>query len=436
MRIGIIVARMGGEDGVALEVDKWIDVLHRKGHQIYIIAGQYERSLTEAAGAVHARVPVSRQTLEPAMSFSADPVLEEQQRAFLKPDGDEQYMQELLNKNIAYLRAALLGWIAKCKLDLVITENANALPLHLSLGIAIKQALEESGIRAISHDHDYYWERGDRYRSPYPSVQEHIADAYPLLLPQVRHAVINTAARDQLQQKFNREAVIVPNVMDFSQPYGVRTPHNSRFLSDLGLNPERDCVLLQVTRIVRRKGIEIALELIHRLKNPACKLIITGSEGDTGLEGDTYLRFLHEKIVAYGIQDQVIFAAPHIAMKRGTHADGRRVYELSDVYAAGHACCYFSHYEGFGNAFVEAVCARRPIFVNNYKPVYWPEIGSKGFKTVQIEDGVLTDEAVAAITAVLFNKSLRDEIAEFNFELGKKEFSYEVLDQKLSLLLS
>lgn len=436
MRIGIIIARLGGEDGVALEVDKWIDVLHRKGHQIYLIAGEFERSLAEAAGAVHPRVPVSRQTLEPAMSFSAHAVLEEQQRAFLQPDADEKKLLKLLDKNTKYLRTALLNWMTKHKLDLVITENANALPLHLSLGIAIQQALAESGIRAISHDHDYYWERGERYRSPYTSVQDLIATAYPLLLPQVRHAVINTAAQKQLQQKFNRDAVIVPNVMDFSRPYGVRTPHNSRFLSDLGLNPERDCVLLQVTRIVRRKGIEISLDLLNRLQNPACKLIITGSEGDTGLEGDTYLRFLHEKIAAYGIQDQVVFAAPHIAMKRSTQADGRRLYELSDVYAAGHACCYFSHYEGFGNAFVEAVCARRPIFVNNYKPVYWPEIGSKGFKTVQIEDGVLTDETVSAIAAILFNKYLRDEIAEFNFELGKKEFSYGVLDQKLSLLLS
>ena len=56
---------------------------------------------------------------------------------------------------------------------------------------------------------------------------------------------------------------------------------------------------------------------------------------------------------------------------------------------------YFSEYEGFGNAFVEAVLARKPIFVNNYQPVYWPDIGSKGFRTVQIENGELSDEAVA-----------------------------------------
>ncbi|MCK4524216.1 hypothetical protein KAU15_04745, partial [candidate division WOR-3 bacterium] len=90
----------------------------------------------------------------------------------------------------------------------------------------------------------------------------------------------------------------------------------------------------------------------------------------------------------------------------------------------------------FGNAFIEAVIAKRPIFVNNYKPVYWPDIGSKGFKTVMIEKNKLTDESVNKIKEIIYNDKLSKEIGEYNYKLGKQYFSYNVLEEKLSELLS
>ena len=115
---------------------------------------------------------------------------------------------------------------------------------------------------------------------------------------------------------------------------------------------------------------------------------------------------------------------------------GKKRYSLSDAYARAVACTYFSTYEGFGNAFVEALLAKRPIFVNNYKPVFWPDIGSKGFECVMLEDNELTDEAVGRIDEVLRDQKLQTEIAEHNFELGRKHFSYEVLERKLEVLFS
>ena len=97
---------------------------------------------------------------------------------------------------------------------------------------------------------------------------------------------------------------------------------------------------------------------------------------------------------------------------------------------------YFSQYEGFGNAFVEAVLARKPIFVNNYQPVYWPDIGSKGFRTVQIENSELTDEAVAGVDRIIHDADLQREITEHNFRLGREHFSFEVLEEKLKDLFS
>ena len=74
--------------------------------------------------------------------------------------------------------------------------------------------------------------------------------------------------------------------------------------------------------------------------------------------------------------------------------------------------------------------------MNNYKPVYWPDIGSHGFKTVMLEDNDLTDEAVAEIDRIIHNPPLQAEITEHNFELGRKHFSFDVLEQKLQELFS
>ena len=79
--------------------------------------------------------------------------------------------------------------------------------------------------------------------------------------------------------------------------------------------------------------------------------------------------------------------------------------------------------------------AKKPVFVNNYEPVYMPDIGSKGFKTVMLENNELTDEAVQDMAEIIYNPELAEEIATYNFELGKKYFSYDTLEEKLQELI-
>jgi mannosylglucosylglycerate synthase len=131
----------------------------------------------------------------------------------------------------------------------------------------------------------------------------------------------------------------------------------------------------------------------------------------------------------------VIFESARVRAGRGRGPGGRKIYSLADAYANSTACTYFSIYEGFGNGFLEAVLARRPIFVNNYKPVFWPDIGSKGFRTVMIEHNRLTSQAVEEIGRIIHDENVQREIAEHNFELGRKHFSYDTLEAELRELL-
>ncbi|WP_225034889.1 glycosyltransferase family 4 protein [Winogradskyella sp. SM1960] len=413
MRIGIIIGRIGGVDGVALETEKWIDVLKKLGHEVFIMSGEFESWTMDR----------EHHYLYPALSFFSVEAEWGQRKAFFEPDKNPDALLEHVEKASNRIHFAMRQWITDKKIDVILSENASALPCHLSMGVAIKKLVETTSIPIVTHDHDFHWERGQRYVSFHPEINHYVDKNFPLLLPNVKHAVINTFGVETFKNRFDIDATLVPNVMDFNRVYGVPTPENEFFLRDVGVLKD-EIALLQVTRIVRRKGIETAISLIDQLDDKKLKLVITGNNNDD--ENKTYYNELIDQIHDLNLSRQIIFAAHKVL----DHKD------LSDVYAHGRAATYFSTYEGFGNAFVETILAKKPIFVNNYKPVYMQDIGNKGFETVMIEDSNLTPESVQQMSDIIYNPKRCKEIGEYNFSIGKKHFSYEVLEEKLSELFT
>jgi len=413
MRIGIIIGRIGGVDGVALETEKWIKVLEMLGHEVFIISGEFESW----------QMDYKHHSLFPALSFFSAEAEWEQRKAFFEPDEDPGPLLEHVDRWSDMIAKTLLQWVKDKQIEVILSENASALPCQLSMGVAIKKLINYTALPIVTHDHDFHWERGERYMSVHPEVNRFVNDNFPLLLTDVRHAVINTFGVETFKNRFGIDALLVPNVMDFNRPYGVPTPENQFFLRDVGVK-KGEIALLQVTRIVRRKGIETAISLLDKLQDTKLKLVITGNHNDD--ENQEYYNELIDQIHDLNLSRQVIFAHHKVL----DHKD------LSDVYAHGRACTYFSTYEGFGNAFVECVLAKKPIFVNNYKPVYMQDIGSKGFETVMIEDSELTDEKVHQMSDIIYDPERCREIGAFNFEVGKKHFSFEVLEEKLSQLFT
>ncbi|WKK65698.1 glycosyltransferase family 4 protein [Lutimonas zeaxanthinifaciens] len=413
MRIGIIIGRIGGVDGVALETEKWIDILKKLGHEVFIISGEFESW----------EMDYEHHTLFPALSFFSAEAEWEQRKAFFEPDSDPDPLLDHVENWSDMIERNLLKWVRNKKIEVILSENASALPCQLSMGVAIKKLIKTTGLPIVTHDHDFHWERGERYLSVHGEINRYVDDNFPLLLPDVKHAVINTFGVETFRKRFDIDALLVPNVMDFNRIYGVPTPENQFFLRDVGVK-EDEIALLQVTRIVRRKAIETAISLIDQLNDKKLKLVITGNNNDD--ENKEYYNELIDQIHELNLSRQIIFAAHKVL----DHKD------LSDVYAHGRACTYFSTYEGFGNAFVESVLAKKPIFVNNYKPVYMQDIGNKGFDTVMIEDSILSDEKVRQMAEIIYDPVRCREIGEHNFKVGKKYFSYEVLEQKLNELFT
>ena len=391
------------------------------GNEVYILSGRFKKSI----------VGEDKETLIPALSFFSPECEWEQNRAFFLPPDNPSELVEHLHRVSDDLAIRMFKWVMQNKIEIILSENASTLPAHLTMGMAINKLVETTGISIVLHNHDFWWERGDRYKTPFPEVEQIVKDTFPMQIPHAKHAVINKHGRKTLKEKFNISSVVVPNVMDFSQPYGEIDDYNRDLPKSIGLK-DTDIPLFQITRIVKRKGIETALELIHILNDKNIKLVITGTAADDNRKG--YYKELIHIINERKLKKQVIFAHHRILNNREMTTDGKKIYSLSDAYAHAVSCTYFSTYEGFGNAFVEAVLGKTPIFVNNYEPVYWPDIGSKGFKAVMIENSILTDEAVSEIEKIIHSKKLQKEIAEYNFNLGRLIFSYEVLREKLEIL--
>ncbi len=215
--------------------------------------------------------------------------------------------------------------------------------------------------------------------------------------------------------------------MDFDSPPPELDTYAQTVRADFGIGQD-EYFFLQPTRVIQRKGIEHAVELVRRLDLPA-KLIISNASGD---EGTDYEQRVRE--YAYLLNVTVRFESDQVQDKRGITKDGKKIYTLGDVYPHADLVTYPSSIEGFGNAFLEAVYYRRLILVNNYS-IYEVDIKPKGFRTVWF-DGFISSETLKRVREVLLNPLEAQEWAEINYQLAKRYFSFAVLERQLQSVLA
>jgi glycosyltransferase involved in cell wall biosynthesis len=410
MRIGIVGTRLAGVDGVTFEAAKWESVLQERGHEIRLCAGEIDALRHNAR-------------LIPAMHFNYPPAARVTAAAF-DPASDAGSVRSEIDRLAGQLLPPLHDWLTAYGIQALIVENAWAIPMQLPLGVALRQLVEETGITAVGHHHDYWWERDRFANAIVPDVLEH---AFPPDLPNIRHVNINSLAAQQLRERRGLDSVVLPNVFDFDQPRA-KNPDKVRaqLRSELGMG-ESGLLVVQPTRVVPRKGIELAIELVARLQDPDAILLITSPAGDEGLE---YLVELERLADAAGVHlryDAGRFEPDHEGLPIGP------AHTLSEAYLAADLITYPSLYEGFGNALVEAVFHGKPTLVNRY-PVYEADIRPLGLRFVEI-DGAITDDAVAQVRELLDNPEKVAAIARRNFEIAQEHLGYDVLRKRLPGLL-
>lgn len=410
-RIGFISTRFHGTDGVTLEAKKWADILRGLGHTSFWMAGQLD-------------TPPDISHLAPLAYFNHPRVATLQSRLFGVSTRTRAVTDEIQAiKNT--LKDDLYRFIEKFQLEVLIPQNILAIPMHVPLGLAMTEVIAETGLPTIAHHHDFAWERE---RFVVSAVNDYLRGAFPGALPGVEHVVINSMAQKEMARRCSRSAAIIPNVLNYETPAPGLDDYNRDLRRELGF-AETDWFILQPTRVVARKGIEHAIELVRRLNDPRAKLVISHPAGD---EGNAYMQMLRDRIEDAKID--VRFIADRVDEFRGRTADGKKIYTLFDVYPHADLVTYPSHYEGFGNAFLEAVYFHKPVVVNTYA-VYARDIDPLGFKTIELSQ-LVTREVVEQTREILTNPALRAEWGQTNYELGLKYFSYTVARRKLTARLA
>lgn len=411
MNIGFIATRFCGTDGVTLEASKWADALNRNGHQVSWFAGELDR--------------------DPKYSFLVPEAFFKHKDNLLINDkifgikrrdiSTTEKIQELKS----FLKIQIRTFIQKFSIDVIVAENALTIPMHLPLGMALTETIAETQIPTIAHHHDFFWERS---RFAVNAVGDYLRMAFPPNLPSIEHVVINSAAKEELAHRTGISSVIIPNVLDFENPPSINGNRTAKLRASVGLKPN-DNIILQPTRIIQRKGIEHAIEFVKKLNNSHCKLFISHEAGDEGFE---YEEWIKENAKNQGVDLRIIntrIQDPWCSRDKG---EGR--YSLWDVYPHADFITFPSLYEGFGNAFLEAIYFKKPILINRYS-TFIRDIEPLGFDLI-IMDHYIKKGTIQKAEEVIGVTERRDKMVNNNYEIATQHYSYSVLLKNLNFILT
>ena len=401
--IGFVSTRIAGIDGVSLEIEKWANVLQRNHYNCFYFAGQLDR--------------------DDAVSFKIDlahfkhPEIAHLNGILFGVVRRSPETSDKIEKITSKLKSALYDFKQEFDIDLLLPENALAIPMNVPMGLALAEFIAETALPTIAHHHDFSWER-DRFTIN--ACQDYLNMAFPPDLPSMRHVVINSLASVQLSHRLGISNTIIPNVYDFANVPTDLDDYPCELRGKIGLK-DNEVLILQPTRIVPRKWIERSIEIVRDLNLPDPKLVISHASGD---EGDDYYQRVLEYAENTGVK---IISIGHLIQNNYTSEEGK--YKVADIYKCADLVTYPSGYEGFGNAFLEAVYFQKPIIVNRYS-VYIADIEPKGFDVIAF-DGFVTRKVIDKIVQVLNDKNYCKRMTEKNYEVANRFFSYEVLENKL-----
>lgn len=445
MNIAMIHFRVGETDGVSLEMDKWKLVLEKLGHHVIYIAAEDNIANTFKIE---------------ELSIYSDNHKKLFHNCFEKLD-DYSSIEELIDdvyEQAEIIKSKLMNIINNQKIDLVIPNNVSSLGLNLAVGIAISKMIDETGVDVIYHHHDFYWER-DRYSTPTDKkINDILYDYFPNNKHNATHCVINRIAKTELKKRKNIESIVVPNVFDFSQNPWKKDDYNNDLREKLGIR-DNDIVFLQATRIEDRKAIELAIDTIEAFNQNISNMygkklynkhfitkdtkVFLVMPGLNELRQDKLLNLM-EKVNSASFEVMFI---NNIVKATRNQVSNQKIYALWDIYTISDFVTYPSVLEGWGNQFIEAIFARKPILIYEY-PVYETDIKPMNFqvvclgnqhklnekKLIEVDHHIIMS-AADNIYKILLDNSLYSSVTSHNYNIAKQHLSFNALRILLDKML-
>ncbi len=335
----------GGVESVMREHAR---LLCQAGHEVTIVAGQ-GRALR---GATFQRVPLMSATHPTQLGIARS----------LAQGNIPSNFDAVVSRLSEGLESALKSQ------DLVIVHNAFTLhfnqPLTVALSVLSERSLRD---RTVAWTHDIA-----AVNSLY---QSEMHEGYPwnlLRSPQagVHYVCISKQRRDELLAVWRangQQVEITPQVI----------PNGIDVMSTLKLSPsvaefvrmhrllDRNVILLLPVRLTRRKNIEVAIDVLSRIRRRGVDavLLLTGVKAPHHpARSDAYKHELEEHSVRSGVAREVLFVTDLVGHSLSDH-------EVIDLYALSDVLILPSRSEGFGLPLLEAMAHRLPIVASDI-PVF------------------------------------------------------------------
>jgi mannosylglucosylglycerate synthase len=470
LKVGILHTLIGKNDGVSIVIDQTIKTMVKEmniplGNIFYLAGHSPPRLNTTLDNIFWHRNEENRYILS---NYSGTP-----------PKGFNKQITEYANhaKNI------IAKFIEENELDLFIVHNS-CHPSNFIYAIAAGMYFEErrkEGItlpRYLLWWHDSHFERA-RFSKPNNVIAKFLKyipgpDVDGIVFinteqPQFGRKYLKSLGTKNIKQYFDRKTCIIPNTCDIPWDYQdfinrkveLKPPqdqYNNTFYKDIGLidqltdngyTIDNAVILLQHTRVVERKRIDIAIDYAIELnkkytkarKKKAIVLLISGHSGD---EHDSYRTYL-ENYYEDKVKDDeklkksfiMIFGESHILPNREVLVN-KKYYAFEDVPGivadSGGMGTYFSDVEGYGNNLLEMMALGLPVVINQY-PVYISDVKPLGLKVAQIDNCKLTKDAVDQGYKYLENKKIRQDTIKHNLEVLDNMLNHKVMADKLSPLI-
>jgi len=458
-KIGICHYKIGKTDGVSLEIMKRKKMLENMGYQVKLIAG--------ASGFGDQDKLKDTVIIIPELDFDHPGIVQIKETAFAgfeliknaKEYEDEDALLENIKTVAGTIKKAFLEINDEEKFDYLFLHNIFSHGRHIAAAKAFYDIIKDTKIGAVAFHHDFYESYGEMY-VPHTSEIERYLDKYvPPSLEYIKHVTISSLWKSKLsKKKANLQSMVFPDTFDFKQIPWVVDSYNKDLLKTFKLK-DNDLIILQATRIVERKAIELTVDLITELNKRKKELIgkklyngkVLDDKSDIVLAFGQfaerasygYARKLIQKMKKQGVKFR--FLNRRIEHERRDKKD-RKVYSLWDAYVFADLISYPSTWEGFGNQFLEAVFAKKPIVLFEY-PVFEADIKKRGYRYVSLGSSFKSDhqklayiekERLKNATEKTIETMLdprTEQIVDKNYSIAKKYNGEKVLVKLLGKCL-
>jgi len=231
--IGFVASRLGGLDGVSLEVDKWVRLLKLMGAKVYLCAGRIERpwqGYNQVTGLNYPELMEAKVIPELCLPYVQNGLREGKinRQAYRQ----QKIISDKFDEKVQRILRTLKLWIKKSSIDVLVVANINSLPVNMAAAAALALLAKQLPQKIIFHNHDFYWEREVGYWWCQYNKKFLMKDFLPSE-KNIMHITINSLAQKELKRRNNIQSILVPNI--FVMDVIKKDSYNKFFRQQIGI---------------------------------------------------------------------------------------------------------------------------------------------------------------------------------------------------------